>query len=157
MTYRGQTNSGLSYDLVTPEDDLPGLGQFRLRTSRNWLGPGKSSSVISPFSVSHLPEFLGWEESSGIFLNRVRRSSGRVQRSSCRVQRSSGRVQRGSGRVQGSSGRAQRRSGRVQRSSGRVQRSSGRVQRTLAQVVVRWPAVRQARARISAQHLRVIV
>jgi hypothetical protein len=86
------------------EDDLPGLGQFRLRTSRNWLGPGKSSSVISQFSVSHLPE---------------------------------DRVQRGSGRVQGSSGR-------VQRSSGRVQRSSGRVQRTLAQVVVRWPAVRQA-------------
>jgi hypothetical protein len=53
---------------VTPEDDLAGLGQFRLRTSRNWLGPGKSSSVISPFSASHLPEFLGWEECSGRFL-----------------------------------------------------------------------------------------
>jgi hypothetical protein len=53
---------------VTPEDDLPGLGQFRLRTSRNWLGPGKSSSVISPFLVSHLPEFRGWEECGGRFL-----------------------------------------------------------------------------------------
>jgi hypothetical protein len=127
---------------VTPKDDLQGLSQFRLRTSRNWLGPGKSSSVISLFSVSHLPEFLGWEECSGRFLNRVQRSSGRVQRRSRRVQRSSGRVQRGSGRVQGSSGRVQRRSGRVQRSSGRMQRSSGRVQRTLAQLIVRWPAVR---------------
>ncbi len=53
---------------MTPEDDLPGPGQFRLRTSRNGLGPGKSSSVISPFSVSHLPEFLDWEECSGRFL-----------------------------------------------------------------------------------------
>ncbi len=73
---------------MTPEDILPGLG-----TSRNWLGPGKSSSVISPFSVSHLPEFLGWEECNGKFLNKVQRSSRRAQRRSCRVQRSSGRVQ----------------------------------------------------------------
>ncbi len=28
------------------EDDLPGPGRFRLMTSRNWPGPGKSSSVI---------------------------------------------------------------------------------------------------------------
>ncbi len=78
-------------DLVTPEDNLPGLGQFRPLTSRNWLGRGKSSSVISPFSASHLPEFLGWEECSGRFLTRVQRSSFRVQRSSGRAQRSSGK------------------------------------------------------------------
>jgi hypothetical protein len=58
------------------EDDLPGPGQFRLVVSRNLLGPGKSSSVnfavagksssaISPFSVSHLTEYLGWEECGG--------------------------------------------------------------------------------------------
>ncbi len=106
---------------MTPEDDLPELGKFRLRTSRNRLGPDKSSSMISPFSVSYLPEFLGWEECSGRFLNRLQRSTGRVQRSSCRVhERRSGRVQRSSGRVQCG--------------SGRVQGSSGRVQRTLAQV-----------------------
>ncbi len=65
---------------MTPEDDLPGLGQFRLRTSRNWLGLGKSSSVILPFSVSHLPE------------GRVQGSSGRVQGSSGRVQRTLAQV-----------------------------------------------------------------
>ncbi len=59
--------------------------------------------------------------------------------------------------MRGSSGRVQRRSGRVQHRSGRVQRSSGRVQRALAQVVVRWPAVQQARARILARHPSVMV
>ncbi len=29
------------------EDDLPGLCQFRLTTSRNWAGPGKSSSGVT--------------------------------------------------------------------------------------------------------------
>ncbi len=33
------------------------------------LGPGKSSSVISPFSVSHLLELQSWEECGGRFLN----------------------------------------------------------------------------------------
>ncbi len=43
---------------------------YRAWPSRNWLGPSKSSSRISPFSVSNLrnlPEFLGWEECGGRF------------------------------------------------------------------------------------------
>jgi hypothetical protein len=48
MTFRGLADSGLSRkvifrDLVTPEDDSPGPAQF---VSRNWPGPGMSSSVI---------------------------------------------------------------------------------------------------------------
>ncbi len=39
------------------EDDSPGPGRFRLVVSQNWLGPGKSSSVILLFPVSHLPQF----------------------------------------------------------------------------------------------------
>ncbi len=43
------------------------LAKFRLVVSRNWLGPGKSSSVILLFLVIHLPQFgvLG-KSSSGI-------------------------------------------------------------------------------------------
>jgi hypothetical protein len=50
------------------EDDLLGAGQFWLVVSRNWLGSGQSSSVISLFLVSHFQEFLGWEECCGWFL-----------------------------------------------------------------------------------------
>jgi hypothetical protein len=33
------------------KDDLPGPGQFRLMKSRNWPGPGKSSSGITKVTL----------------------------------------------------------------------------------------------------------
>jgi hypothetical protein len=63
-----------SFQIQQDDFVLAGPGQLQLVISRNWLGPGKTSSVISlfpvtssaisPFSVN-LPEFLGWEECGG--------------------------------------------------------------------------------------------
>ncbi len=67
MTYREWWNRGrwLTENSEITEDDLPGPSQFRIMTSRNRPGPGKSSSVVWwPRKVILLNMKSGFDETS---------------------------------------------------------------------------------------------